>query len=671
MYEAILCRHCGSDIQIPDATTSGAESVTLGRTTGQVQTVETSDTAVPVSVASADTRVVSSEAHVVSTEARVAATEINPKASKNELLEQGESSESVVGDPDTISDARGSSDEGISSTESLDAVELSEPEDSDKELTLRDERALANRSESSEIEKVAESVGLVTVSSDDSGGGKVADALTSSQGIVAMVGFGVAIALLGLFVGILGTIAGLTISAFGLFMHIVDKGWWERLSSRFSGDEAIDQDTERVGLVDRLTDYYEPLRIRFGDSGVIFFGLITVAMSFFVDFAGTVSGLSMAVVGIFILGVSRGWWNDISLTPDMERLGSETSVATELSQNGLPVRATVSFALLPAILLIISCLPIVPWTVAPGRLIDWINSVGGLEGSLLDLILNLHEADIWWYEGVVSYTLAIVGSVLNWLICLSFVRGPKNQYRTAPGPMTAAKNSLDRFLVISILFSALSCVAVLHAWWFFTRLILNGDNTLGAYLCIFTALSLMVYIVFLVANRRSNDRFNEFDIGSLFTIGGRMTRPTFVLMVLPMTLMVTGVVLISLLGRDTSITGNLSDWISGPLTGPMSTIFVIGAIWMYLIACVKRFHDRDMAAWWVLSVIIAQLIATFLVIFSSRWILGMLDLGEDLTAMLLAEMFVAMVILLVNFAAIFELLFTSGSESENRYGAPQ
>ena len=331
---------------------------------------------------------------------------------------------------------------------------------------------------------------------------------------------------------------------------------------------------------------YSPIREKIGNYGVIATGIallatgalirldIFEAMRDPIGMAGMLVGAAMAAVGIFMLGKDEGWWGesdeysspgaDAPTSPgvapgshDVQLAGvtSETPPATVPIQARKPQHVPFqqvpalmfTLGILPAVLLIITVLPITPWfsyeepeTDDRGR---WDGESYYTEyESLWDTIARAREiergdrfwsADIPWEAPFGAYVLAIVGA-MSLGIAIFLYRQSNQGYLHRQEGDEAFNDRLDLFLSVSIFICALTLLSALLTLPYieiapFLLPSDSGSYHLGPALCVLAILSIVGYLVFLVANETTRNRFANIRISTFVNFKGRIRRPIFAL----------------------------------------------------------------------------------------------------------------------------------------------
>ena len=218
------------------------------------------------------------------------------------------------------------------------------------------------------------------------------------------------------------------------------------------------------------------------------------------------------------------------------------------------------------------------------------------------------------------------------------------------------RGNVDLFLSVSILISALTLALMLYSldaiqYWTLVFYNFRGDldYSLGPYLCGLAALSVIVYLVSLFADRAIRSRFGNINLLTFFGFGGRIARPTFSLITAPLQVLylLDAALSISILGvlawSFLASPSGYSDLV-GSLIVPFGSsieyvvafqyiptwvrdippviilILWILIIYVWLALCVKRYHDLDKSGWWAL--------VGFIPIIGPIWILIELVLKE-------------------------------------------
>ena len=343
---------------------------------------------------------------------------------------------------------------------------------------------------------------------------------------------------------------------------------------------------------------------------------------------------------------------------------SGTTVQAGQSQRAdskeIPTKWMVALAIVPAILLILTLLPITPWFTHGGEDSTEYESLW----DTMTIIRELESGGRFWrldatWEGTLgAYVLAIIGAVGLAIAMFKYrqanERNPHEEHGDA-----AYDDRLDLFLCVSIFICALTILSALFSW-YFVRLgtVLVSDfrepagYSLGPLLIVLAIVSMVGYLISLAANDSMRNRFRHISVSTFMSFKGRIRRPTFALITAPMhvqnlvsiiaTLYVMGVYAPSpldgyllapygiLIDTAEQHSSALLSWIL-PNSGPV-LILQIAIFYLWLAACAKRYHDLDKSGWWVL--------VSFIPIVGAIWIL-------------------------------IELGLKKGTPGHNRYGPPQ
>ena len=260
---------------------------------------------------------------------------------------------------------------------------------------------------------------------------------------------------------------------------------------------------------------YSPIREKIGNYGVIATGIALLAAGALIRFdifeamrdligiAGMLVGAAMAAVGIFMLGKDEGWWGesdeysspgaDAPTSPGVAPGSHDVQLAgvtSEIPPATVPIQARqpqhvpfrqvpalmFTLAMLPAVLLIITVLPITPWFSYEAPETD---DRGRWDGesyyteyeSLWDTIARAREierggpfwsADITWEAPFGAYVLAVVGA-MSLGIAIFLYRQSNQGYLNRQEGDEAFNDRLDLFLSVSIFICALTLVSALFA----------------------------------------------------------------------------------------------------------------------------------------------------------------------------------------------------------------
>ena len=328
---------------------------------------------------------------------------------------------------------------------------------------------------------------------------------------------------------------------------------------------------------------------------------------------------------------------------------SGTTVQAGQSQRAtseeIPTKWMVALAIVPAILLILTLLPITPWFTHGGEDSTEYESLW----DTMTIIRELESGGRFWrlnatWEGTLgAYVLAIIGAV--GLAIAMFKYRQANERNPHEGHGDAAYDDrLDLFLCVSIFICVLTILSALFSW-YFVRLgtVLVSDfrepagYSLGPLLIVLAIVSMVGYLISLAANDSMRNRFRHISVSTFVSFKGRIRRPTFALITAPMhvqnlvsiiaTLYVMGVYAPSpldgyllapygiLIDTAEQHSSALLSWIL-PNSGPV-LILQIAIFYLWLAACAKRYHDLDKSGWWVL--------VSFIPIVGPIWIL--IELG--------------------------------------------
>ena len=367
-----------------------------------------------------------------------------------------------------------------------------------------------------------------------------------------------------------------------------------------------------------------------------------------------------------------------------------------------------TLAILPAVLMVLTLLPITPWFSHETERLD---NRGRWDGesyttaykSLLDTFARIKELEegggFWrvtvsWEVPFGAYALALVGAISH-AIAMYLYRQHSNQ-RNQRESSSAFNDRLDIFLSVTIFTCAITLLTSLFALYYLGELgslifatwsnisgsLQGAGYSLGPLLYVLAILSIAGYLVFLVANKTTRSRFMNMNISTLVSFKGRIRRPAFALLTIPMhiqnlmgimvtlyvlgffapspfdkyLLMPFGMLIDFVEVREPSFAGWLITALSVSSLIVLLWIFVIFVdhfelasllVWLaadvlllmqipilyvWLTLCAKRYHDLDKSGWWVL--------VGFIPIVGAIWIL-------------------------------IELGLKRGTPGHNRYGPPQ
>ncbi len=382
----------------------------------------------------------------------------------------------------------------------------------------------------------------------------------------------------------------------------------------------------------------------------------------FIGILGMVAGVVVSAAGVFMLGMERGWWDKLigqsgqvgrvppapgefvqhqpyavieeGEPPPFEEIepsyypgstpvpdsmpASPAGPAFDESMNPIqsaqPHRALqiaplmMILAIAPAVLLILSALPVTPWFSLDVEAVGyegWAEDLDATRWSLWDTVAQIREyeegygigsLDIEWETAFIAYVIAIIGTLLNGLVFFIWRNSHRGYQAEQEG---ASRDNLDLFLITSIFICSITLPAILHALQYirFGPLVFPGFGvssgySLGPYLCGLAALGVVGYLVFLVTNGTTKSRFASLNMPSIVSVAGRVTRPTFFLVLGVITIVPHFVTLyISTLATDELVSTGLT---------LMLLVWVIATSWVWLALHIRRYHDLDMSGWLVL-----------------------------------------------------------------------
>jgi uncharacterized membrane protein YhaH (DUF805 family) len=90
----------------------------------------------------------------------------------------------------------------------------------------------------------------------------------------------------------------------------------------------------------------------------------------------------------------------------------------------------------------------------------------------------------------------------------------------------------------------------------------------------------------------------------LFGFQGRANRAKFWLVALA--IFVVEIIIFAVLGSTTAMSSDPEQALAniGPVAGIVLLVFGVAATWISVAVAIKRFHDRNKSAWWVLIVFV-------------------------------------------------------------------
>ena len=425
--------------------------------------------------------------------------------------------------------------------------------------------------------------------------------------------------------------------------------------------------------MEKLTNFYTPFRERISDIGVIAAGVALAAVSFFIrtdifetilDYVGVLgmaAGITIAAVGIFMLGTEKGWWEKIMKSIKQSGNASvprddegETSAEIEtgahassedvepVQQPGNPAasgnassvesrsRTAPRLAIsrqIPGLLVILAILPVallLVSTIAPwysneveqvdrfGRwtgedsteyktLWDGIETVREHEEGISFGLLGRVTAEVHWERPFASYLTTIIGSIVilvNLLVNLRNYRVEEDQ---------VYKDRLQTLLLFSTFICALTMWEAYYAWDNGIPIVgLGGDLSFGPYLFLLGALSIVGYLAVLFiyfAGTTIGGMFDNFNLSTFVSFQGRITRPTF-------WLAIVSIYILSILWNIVfnAVLEPVLDFVPLPPLAQLLAslvILLVPIIWTLFAVCAKRCHDRGIPAWRVFAVFVA------------------------------------------------------------------
>ena len=447
-------------------------------------------------------------------------------------------------------------------------------------------------------------------------------------------------------VGILGMIAGVAISAIGIFILGHDRGWWgqtlEFNQSRGQGVPAQPPEYS-PGLQAEAAVHEQPPPMGVGapqyPEGVV---------------------APQYTENPTVFNVAGPPEAAIPASPPLPR-PSNFQVST----------AMLILGILPIALLLLSALPVTPWISSEGGL-GWPGEEYSEQLSIWGTIDHLRgeyrtgfgrfRVDYPWNVAFAAYLLSIAGTVAT-AVALLLYRQPDPYIR--PGDQQALGNRLDVFLVSSILLCLITLSLLVFMWYetqqLAYRLGYYSDLSLGPTLCLLAAFSLIGYLCAMIANPTFRSRFGSINLATFVSFSGRITRPTFAIIMVPM--MLTHVLSYLLLVYfDNLFTTDRVFTALSDIPSLVTLCWQIVTTWIWIAICVKRYHDRDMSGWWSL-LILGLTVAVVMISFVRFFVGSGLFAGPVPIAQILVQ-----TALLV--AVMSGLLFKEGTRGVNQHGPP-
>ena len=309
----------------------------------------------------------------------------------------------------------------------------------------------------------------------------------------------------------------------------------------------------------------------------------------------------------------------------------------------IPTKWMLALVIVPVVLLILTLLPITPWfTHGGGDTTEY--------ESLWDTIGEIREAWDWrvaWEGAFGAYVLVIVGAVALAIAMLMY-RQSNQKLRYPSEENEAFDDRLDLFLSVSILICGLTLFSALFAWNYielgslvFSGYGESGGYSLGPLLFVLAMLSIVGYLLYLAANETTRSRFLRIDISTFVSFKGRVRRPTFALITVPVHVQNLVGICAALYLLAAFAPSPLDQYLFTPygilidsvehgsavlsLFLPnvgLILILQIAIFYVWLALCVKRYHDHDKSGWWVL--------VSFIPIVGPIWILIELGLKKGM-----------------------------------------
>ena len=453
------------------------------------------------------------------------------------------------------------------------------------------------------------------------------------------------------FIGILGMIAGAAIAAVGIFMLGNDKGWWDKIIGRMDGRTG--------GGSPSSAGPGQPVTTETSDQTT---GPAPQPPMYETSDQTMASAPTPPMVETGAQTMAPAPQPD-SPTVYAVAPTAEPAISRTASIRDLPTSIAL-LAILPAALLILSVLPMMPWlSIESG---GWGGESETENMSLWDVITYQRELegsrrgwgrwDTNWEEGFAAYVLAAIGTVANGAFCLWWFSGAARRSEAE------ARDSLDLLVAFSIIVCAFTFILLAHALFATTisisLIMRNTSPTLGTYLGALSLLSLVGYLIFLIVNGAARGCFSGMSVFTFVGFRGRTPRahaaPALAVWLILFTLSAT----ILVYADDLFITQIILRGTIGLL------IFGILFTWVWLAVCIRRYHDRNKSAWWVLLIIVSQGVINYGLVSVKARLIHLFPEYPILAALMVAVSLALMT------AIMFELLFKKGSHGENRYGPP-
>ena len=284
----------------------------------------------------------------------------------------------------------------------------------------------------------------------------------------------------------------------------------------------------------------------------------------------------------------------------------------------MPTTLMLALAIIPAILLILTFLPITPWYGFEYRAGEFTTEYDSLWDSFFEHRNSRYNE---WEGPFGAYFLAIVGAIAL-AIAMFMYRQSNENSPYAREEDKSYDDRLDLFLSVSIYICALTVISALFAWYFIRPgdLLFSIDYSLGPLLFVLAIASMVGYLVTLAAIETTRRRFRHISLSTFVSFKGRIGRPTFALITAPVHIQN----LISILATLYVIGPNLPSPLDGYLLAPygilmeaaaqhapailswifpssgLSFMLQIAILYVWFAACAKRFHDLEKSGWWAL-----------------------------------------------------------------------
>lgn len=285
----------------------------------------------------------------------------------------------------------------------------------------------------------------------------------------------------------------------------------------------------------------------------------------------------------------------------------------------IPTTLMVALAVVPAVLLLLTLLPITPWySIDRG---SWGGEYSTEYESLWDTFAVIRDYRLTWEGTFGAYLFAIVGAVALAIAMFMYRQSNERSLHTGEGD-ESYDDRLDLFLSVSIFISAFTVLSALFAWYFIRLgpLLFRIDYSLGPLLWGLAILGIFGYLASLVANETIRSRFRHISVSTFVSFKGRIRRPTFALISTPMHVQNLVSILATFYVLGAFAPSPLDGYLLAPYgilidtaeqhptallswilpTSGLVLILQIAIFYLWLAACAKRFHDLDKSGWWTL-----------------------------------------------------------------------